>query len=66
MKIKNDGKRHIEGDPYCKACDAPEGERHPQLCGVNDCDGLRHAEKVGNEEEGWKFAFLCDKCGETA
>jgi len=65
VKIKTDGKRHTESDPYCAACDAPEGERHPQICGVNRCDGLRHAEKFGSEKEGWEFAYLCDKCGET-
>ena len=66
MKIKDGGKEHIEGDPYCMVCDAPEGERHPQLCGVDHCTGLRHVEKFGNESEGVEFAYRCDKCGETA
>jgi hypothetical protein len=66
MKIKDGGKEHTEGDPYCAACDATEGELHPQTCGVNLCTGLRHAEKFGNvDKEGSNFAYCCDKCGET-
>jgi hypothetical protein len=65
MKIREGGRRHAEGDPYCISCDAPEGERHPQICGVNHCNGLRHAERL-ETEEGWEFAYRCDKCGETA
>jgi hypothetical protein len=41
-------------------------EHHPQICGVNLCTGLRHAEEFGNvDEEGSDFAYRCGKCGET-
>jgi hypothetical protein len=66
MKIKDGGKEHREGDPHCKACDAPQGERHPQLCGVKLCTGLLHAEGFPDSgKEGPEFAYRCDKCGGT-
>jgi hypothetical protein len=65
MKIKDGGKEHIKDDPYCAACDAPEGEPHPQICGVNHCNGLRHAEEFGDlNRGGTEVLYLCDKCGE--
>ena len=66
MKIRAGGKEHVGGDSYCTVCDAPDGEQHPQPCGVNHCTGLRHVEKFGNEQDGWEFAYRCDKCDETA
>jgi hypothetical protein len=69
MKIQAGGKEHAVGDPHCAACDAPKTERpeqHPQMCGANGCTGLRHAEALGNEREGWAFKYCCDKCGDPA
>jgi hypothetical protein len=65
MKIRANGKEHPDGDPYCTICDAPDGERNPQICGVNHCTGLRHAERFGNDKE-WEFTYRCDQCGEIA
>jgi hypothetical protein len=36
------------------------------MCGANGCTGLRHAEALGNEREGWAFKYCCDKCGDPA